>query len=126
MSCGSEHSLALDSSHNVYSWGQGESGLLGHGNCSTLKEPKVIQSLSNLNVEHIVCGGLHSVCLTKLGWLYTWYIIKPRGKGEGGQLGQPFNFLSCENNEIFLTSPKRVKGLIENQIIKQVACGGSF
>lgn len=32
VSCGSEHSLALDYQGKVYSWGSGDGGLLGHGN----------------------------------------------------------------------------------------------
>jgi len=35
ISCGNEHSVALTEKGIVYSWGQGEGGLLGHGDTKT-------------------------------------------------------------------------------------------
>ena len=32
VSCGSEHTIALSENGNIFSWGTGEGGLLGHGN----------------------------------------------------------------------------------------------
>lgn len=36
------HTLALTEDGLVYSWGDGDYGKLGHGNCSTHKQPKLI------------------------------------------------------------------------------------
>lgn len=36
------HTLALTKQGHVYSWGDGDYGKLGHGNCSTQKKPKCI------------------------------------------------------------------------------------
>ena len=47
------------------------------------------------------------------------------GRAEGGQLGLPFEELihPVGNNELFLTTPKRIRGNLENLIVSQVACG---
>lgn len=37
------HTLALTDDGLVYSWGDGDYGKLGHGNCATLKSPKLIR-----------------------------------------------------------------------------------
>lgn len=36
------HTLALTEEGTVYSWGDGDYGKLGHGNCLTQKQPKLI------------------------------------------------------------------------------------
>ncbi len=45
ISCGFEHCLLLDSAGRVMSWGCGASGSLGHGDCVSYTEPKVIEGL---------------------------------------------------------------------------------
>jgi alpha-tubulin suppressor-like RCC1 family protein len=67
----------------------------------------------------LACGGLHTVALTQEGHCFAW------GRGEGGQLGIPFEEMTFDQstNEIFLMVPKRIKGLLENVNIVQVACG---
>lgn len=117
MSCGHEHTIALDSHGNVYSWGQGEGGLLGHGDSKSQNSPKIIEALRNIFVETICCGGLHTLALTKNGMIYAW------GRGEGGQLGIPFHLLINEDGNLYLTTPKRIRGGLEGAFVKQIACG---
>lgn len=52
--------------------------MLGHGNEDISASPKVIEGLKGLNVDFIVCGGLHSLVLTKNCHVYSW------GRNEGG------------------------------------------
>ncbi|VVD02572.1 unnamed protein product [Leptidea sinapis] len=78
---GGKHCLALSSDGDVYSWGEGEDGKLGHGNRVSYDRPKLITALSGLMVVAIACGGAHSACLTARGRIYTW------GKGRYGRLG---------------------------------------
>lgn len=49
VACGTEHTVAMTEAGLVYSWGQGEGGLLGHGNTASVKKPKVIESLRGEN-----------------------------------------------------------------------------
>ena len=56
----------------VYSWGNGEDGLLGHGDIYIQNQPKRIEALRNLEIHSVVCGGLHTLALTKDGSIYSW------------------------------------------------------
>ena len=66
-SCGSDgHSMALTESGEVFSWGDGDYGKLGHGNSSTQKYPKLIQGPLQgkvcaffLDLKIISCTGTH-------------------------------------------------------------------
>ncbi|XP_071496413.1 E3 ubiquitin-protein ligase HERC2-like [Diadema antillarum] len=78
---GGKHALALSVEGEVYSWGEGEDGKLGHGNRTQCDRPRVIESLRGKEVIDIACGGAHSACITSSGELYTW------GKGRYGRLG---------------------------------------
>lgn len=78
---GGKHCLALSSDGDVYSWGEGDDGKLGHGTKSSCDRPRIIECLRGKEVVDIACGGAHSGCLTANGELYTW------GKGRYGRLG---------------------------------------
>jgi alpha-tubulin suppressor-like RCC1 family protein len=104
ISCGSEHSAALLYDCSVYTWGQGEGGILGHGSTDSSNLPKKVSSLDSVSVVQIYCGGLHTLALTDEGHVYSW------GRGEGGQLGHPLQLLdSSRENELFICSPVQVK-----------------
>ena len=64
--------MALTGNGTVYSWGQGDGGLLGHGDTLSQSFPKVIQGLKSLEIQSVVCGGLHTLALTKQGVIYSW------------------------------------------------------
>mmetsp|Transcript_24849 Transcript_24849/g.22031 ORF Transcript_24849/g.22031 Transcript_24849/m.22031 type:complete len:102 (+) Transcript_24849:2548-2853(+) len=72
-----------------------------------------------MDIVSVVCGGLHTLALTKSGHCYSW------GRGEGGQLGIHFDKLTHDQkkNELYLLIPMKVGGAIENVKIIQVACG---
>ncbi|EGR28585.1 regulator of chromosome condensation, putative [Ichthyophthirius multifiliis] len=115
VSCGSEHTLALDNRNQVYSWGNGEGGLLGHSNEEIQASPKIIDKFQDLQVEFIICGGLHSLALTKKGHVYSW------GRNEGGQLGLNQDVL--KDNLYFCCLPEKICGQLEGVFVKQIAAG---
>lgn len=47
------HSLALTESGEVFSWGDGDYGKLGHGNCYRQKRPKQIEALQGEEVTQV-------------------------------------------------------------------------
>ncbi|XP_052077229.1 E3 ubiquitin-protein ligase HERC2-like isoform X2 [Mytilus californianus] len=105
---GGKHCLALSADGEVYSWGEGEDGKLGHGNRCTCDRPRVIESLRGKEVNDIAAGGAHSACITANGELYTW------GKGRYGRLGHG----DSEDQ----SKPKLVEALKGYRVI-DVACG---
>ncbi|MCO5562525.1 hypothetical protein L7F22_016152 [Adiantum nelumboides] len=46
VSCGWRHTVAISTKYNVFSWGRGTSGQLGHGDAVDRSLPKMIDSLS--------------------------------------------------------------------------------
>ena len=77
ISCGFEHCLCLMSNGDVYTWGYGGSGCLGHGNYESLETPKKVE----VNCRYAQAGGYHNAVIGKEGEVYTW------GRGDVGQLG---------------------------------------
>jgi len=70
VSCGTQHSLILSSNGDVFSFGCGSFGRLGHGDHKHQLSPKVIVALRGKKIIQIGCGGWFSVFLSKHGSLF--------------------------------------------------------
>ncbi|XP_024133924.1 E3 ubiquitin-protein ligase HERC2 isoform X4 [Oryzias melastigma] len=107
-----QHFLALSSNGEVYSWGCGDGGRLGHGDATYVEEPTVIAAFSGKQtgkqVIEIACGSTYSAAITADGELYTW------GRGNYGRLGHG----SSED----VTTPMLVTAL-KGQKVVDVSCG---
>ncbi|RVE74076.1 hypothetical protein OJAV_G00037550 [Oryzias javanicus] len=107
-----QHFLALSSNGEVYSWGCGDGGRLGHGDATYVEEPTLIAAFSGKQagkqVVEIACGSTYSAAITADGELYTW------GRGNYGRLGHG----SSED----VTTPMLVTAL-KGQKVVDVACG---
>lgn len=56
--------MALTADGEVYSWGMGDGGRLGHGDSKSRLEPQLIQALASQKVTRISCGSSYrSVCI---------------------------------------------------------------
>lgn len=53
IACGSSHSAAITSSGELYSWGLGEYGRLGHGDNTTQLRPKLVCVKDSLILLHV-------------------------------------------------------------------------
>uniref|UniRef100_A0A8B9M0G4 Alsin Rho guanine nucleotide exchange factor ALS2 b n=1 Tax=Astyanax mexicanus TaxID=7994 RepID=A0A8B9M0G4_ASTMX len=65
----------------VWSWGRGQEGQLGHGDLLPRLQPLCIKSLSGKEVIRVAAGALHSLALTAQSEVYSW------GSNSFGQLG---------------------------------------
>uniref|UniRef100_A0A3P8TVV4 Alsin Rho guanine nucleotide exchange factor ALS2 n=1 Tax=Amphiprion percula TaxID=161767 RepID=A0A3P8TVV4_AMPPE len=65
----------------VWSWGHGEHGQLGHGDNIARLQPLCIKSLNNKEVVRVAAGAHHSLALTAQSQVFSW------GSNSSGQLG---------------------------------------
>ncbi|XP_045417630.1 RCC1 domain-containing protein 1 isoform X2 [Lemur catta] len=85
---GAEHALLLGGAGQVFSWGGGRHGQLGHGTLEAELEPRMLEALQGLPVAEVAAGGWHSVCVSETGDIYVW------GWNESGQLALPARSLA--------------------------------
>ncbi|KAJ8485194.1 hypothetical protein OPV22_017679 [Ensete ventricosum] len=69
ISCGSYHATVLTSRTEVYTWGKGANGRLGHGDNDDRNAPTLVEALKDKQVKSVVCGAsfpaiicLHNLC----------------------------------------------------------------
>lgn len=72
VTCGSYHTAAVCANGDLYTWGGGMYGKLGHGNESGHSTPKKVEGLVGFPVSQIACGSRHTAVVTTSGQLYTW------------------------------------------------------
>lgn len=72
ISCGAHHSAVLTANAQVYIWGMGNAGQLGHGDRQSVNAPKLLSGLKSKPVTQICCGYLFSAAVTGDGKVYTW------------------------------------------------------
>ncbi|XP_014513764.1 PH, RCC1 and FYVE domains-containing protein 1 isoform X1 [Vigna radiata var. radiata] len=67
IACGAYHVAVLTSKNEVYTWGKGANGRLGHGDIEDRKTPALIEALKDRHVKYIACGSNYSaaICLHK-------------------------------------------------------------
>eukprot|EP00629_Pelagomonadales_sp_RCC1024_P015030 CAMPEP_0119261496 /NCGR_PEP_ID=MMETSP1329-20130426/1542_1 /TAXON_ID=114041 /ORGANISM="Genus nov. species nov., Strain RCC1024" /LENGTH=670 /DNA_ID=CAMNT_0007261061 /DNA_START=319 /DNA_END=2327 /DNA_ORIENTATION=+ len=80
--CGGQHAAVLTRGGEVYTWGRGGFGRLGHGDTQSLKAPKLVRgALERVRCAQVACGFAYTAAVSDAGALYTW------GAGENGRLG---------------------------------------
>ncbi|GKU90623.1 hypothetical protein SLEP1_g4595 [Rubroshorea leprosula] len=67
IACGAYHVSVLTSRNEVYTWGKGANGRLGHGDIEDRKTPTLVEALKDRHVKYIACGSNYSaaICLHK-------------------------------------------------------------
>jgi alpha-tubulin suppressor-like RCC1 family protein len=82
---GSNHSAAIDSEGNIFTWGYNYYGQLGDGTSTNRTTPTEITNQFGLvageTITSVSLGGSHSAAITSKGRIFTW------GNNEFGQLG---------------------------------------
>lgn len=115
VACGSYFSLAVTRQGEVWSWGMGTHGQLGHGDKSDCYTPKKIAALSD--ITQVAAGDSHSIALNSKGEVFTF------GEGKDGQIGRGSE---VESSASYRTLPKPVEFFTRNNItIQQIAAAGN-
>ncbi|KAK7293233.1 hypothetical protein RJT34_16096 [Clitoria ternatea] len=114
---GGLHSVALTSSGEVFTWGYGGFGALGHSVYHRELFPRLVKGSWEGTIKHIATSGTHTAAVTESGELYIW------GRDEGdGRLGLGPGW--GPDHAGGLSIPSKVKEL--PYPIAAVSCGGFF
>ncbi|OVA14280.1 FYVE zinc finger [Macleaya cordata] len=119
VTCGEWHTAVVSASGQLFTYGDGTFGVLGHGNLQSVSQPKQVESLKGLRVKSVACGPWHMAAVVDImadhlkanapgGKLFTW------GDGDKGRLGH----LDQERKLL----PTCVARLVDHDFV-QVSCG---
>eukprot|EP01024_Parvocaulis_polyphysoides_P009013 TRINITY_DN12734_c0_g1_i2.p1 TRINITY_DN12734_c0_g1~~TRINITY_DN12734_c0_g1_i2.p1 ORF type:complete len:432 (-),score=48.71 TRINITY_DN12734_c0_g1_i2:202-1497(-) len=107
--CGAEFMAVLCKQEpQVYSWGWGDFGRLGHGNNEDSLVPRPLPFFTDKVIVQVCCGDSHTVIVTQGGELFTC------GRNQNGQLGLGHSFDQFNPNPV---------PALKNKRIKEAACG---
>ncbi|XP_053384737.1 probable E3 ubiquitin-protein ligase HERC4 isoform X2 [Mercenaria mercenaria] len=108
---GRYHNMLLTDDGRIFCWGDNKFGQLGLGHTTHQDTPQYIASLKGIPVAQVVCGGSHTLLLSKSGAIFGW------GRNCFGQLGL--------NDELDRQFPCSCKSL-RNQRVCYIACGEDY
>eukprot|EP01018_Ginkgo_biloba_P003818 Gb_12880 [translate_table: standard] len=108
IACGGAHALALVRGGQVVSWGRGKSGQLGHGDCESSLQPKLVKFFEDTVIRGVAAGWSHSSFVSEGAELFTC------GDGTFGQLGHGHFESQC--------FPSKVEAFVSKHVF-MVACG---
>ncbi len=130
IACGKAHSLAIDNTNALFTWGAGACGQLGVEDIHTLPVdddgypfqpvPKILKSLKGKEIVYGSCGDVHTVVLTKKGEIFAF------GGGSFGQLGLgAISKMPLDSDSYpFMPTPSKIEVLSFISIAK-ISCGDS-
>lgn len=117
VACGGNYTLGITKRGDLWSWGRFQASnfprLFTDTWCNGY-ESKGEMGLKGLKIVQVRAGDQHMAVLTKEGKVYTW------GYNDFGQLGWGLH----GEGRVGQQRPQQVKGLIENEEVIDVACGG--
>ena len=74
VACGTQgHCAVVSSTGELWTWGEGSHGRLGHGNGSSIGLPRKVHALAGKQVMAIACGGTHTLAV----------VLADGGEGKG-------------------------------------------
>eukprot|EP00931_Biecheleriopsis_adriatica_P048535 TRINITY_DN28041_c0_g1_i1.p1 TRINITY_DN28041_c0_g1~~TRINITY_DN28041_c0_g1_i1.p1 ORF type:complete len:940 (-),score=156.95 TRINITY_DN28041_c0_g1_i1:27-2846(-) len=118
VAAGSRCTAAVTSSGQVYTWGKGDEGQLGHDATEEgLLAPRMVEELSSVKVTQVSCRGSHMAALDSSGRIWTW------GANKEGQLG--YSSQNPQEGKLGSATPEIVKAL-QHHTITRVCCGREF
>ncbi|RDX68758.1 PH, RCC1 and FYVE domains-containing protein 1, partial [Mucuna pruriens] len=92
LSCGAHHVAVLTSRSELYTWGRGANGRLGHGDIEDQKTPTLVEALKDRHIKHIACGSTFTSCIC----LHKW--VSGVDQSTCSDCRQPFGFTRKRHN----------------------------
>ncbi|KAL0550833.1 hypothetical protein IC582_009898 [Cucumis melo] len=92
IACGAYHVAVLTSRTEVYTWGKGANGRLGHGDTDDRNSPTLVEALKDKQVKSIACGTNFTAAIC----LHKWVSGFDQSMCSGCHL--PFNFKRKRHN----------------------------
>ena len=74
VACGPLHTVAVSSNGELFTWGYGGFGILGHGDEKDRSVPPKVEIPGGEKVVKVACGTYHTAVVTRTGKLFTWYV----------------------------------------------------
>jgi len=79
--CNDTACAAISNKGELYTWGSGGNGKLGHGNTRNYDEPELVKEVKDVPFIQVSLGTHHGLALTETKQIYAW------GAGHHGELG---------------------------------------
>ncbi|KAG9153285.1 hypothetical protein Leryth_024079 [Lithospermum erythrorhizon] len=92
IACGSSHVAALTSRSEVFTWGEGANGRLGHGDTTNRNIPTLVEGLKDKHVKNIACGSNFTSCIC----IHKW--VSDKDQSACTACRQPFGFTRKRHN----------------------------
>ncbi|CAN6336033.1 unnamed protein product [Urochloa humidicola] len=92
IACGSYHVAVLTSRSEVFTWGKGANGRLGHGDIEDRKVPTLVEALKDRAVRYIACGANFTAAICQHKW------VSGADQAQCSSCRQPFGFTRKRRN----------------------------
>ncbi|KAJ0409787.1 hypothetical protein ATCC90586_005354 [Pythium insidiosum] len=96
ISAGVAHNAAVSSAGEIFTWGNGADGQLGHQVAESEWVPREVQFFRGITMSAVKCGAKHTVAVSRTGVVYAW------GRGLEGQLGSGATHSSAQPQRVGL------------------------
>jgi alpha-tubulin suppressor-like RCC1 family protein len=92
IACGSYHVAVLTGRSEVFTWGKGANGRLGHGDIEDRKVPTPVEALKDRAVRYIACGANFTAAICQYKW------VSGADQSQCSSCRQPFGFTRKRRN----------------------------
>ena len=123
VACGPWHTAAVSIGGAVFTWGDGYSGKLGHGDARSVAAPRAVAALEGKRITKVACGVWHTAAIVDTSTSYS-------SEGEGAVVSPLYTWGGSAKGALGMkvdapqTSPMAVPGIFfDSNVLSKVACG---